>query len=244
MQNKIYRVTFSALCWSVPSSVIPSSHTRILLREKFAVLVFCFFCWLKCSQFLLHFMMRKMGRGSRKYHIYVFICAGKLKILPQKSQYSKCLHSWLKVLLLQKSSSFFFFPMHCQSNQGREEHTWSTCEKPSCVIKSEPATMQPVTIWICLFIGLLCNPIIIITVTSFVLWNYCLTTSVTDCCWARSLLNMTALPEALNKTRPQSICVLQVLAGTVLCNTGEWEEEDTAGDVRLCCFKWNAVNYS
>lgn len=42
---------------------------------------------------------------------------------------------------------------------------------------------------------------------------------------------MTALPEALNKIRPQNMCVLQVLAGTVPHNKGEWEEEDTAGDV-------------
>lgn len=67
---------------------------------------------------------------------------------------------------------------------------------------------------------------------------------MTDFCWARSLLDVTALPEALNKIRPQSICVLHVLAGTVLCNTGEWEEEDAAGGVCLCCFKWNAVDYS
>lgn len=43
---------------------------------------------------------------------------------------------------------------------------------------------------------------------------------------------MTVLPEAPNKIRPQSMCVLQVLAGTVH-NTGEGEEEDTATDVRL-----------
>lgn len=88
---------------SVLVSVIPGSHTQILLRGKFAVLIFCFACRLKCSQFLLYFMMRKMGRGSKKYHLYVFICAGKLLILPQKTHYSKCVNSWLKVLLLQKS---------------------------------------------------------------------------------------------------------------------------------------------
>lgn len=44
---------------------------------------------------------------------------------------------------------------------------------------------------------------------------------------------MTVLPEALNKIRPQSMCVLQVLAGTAH-NTGEGEEEeDTATDVCL-----------
>lgn len=48
---------------------------------------------------------------------------------------------------------------------------------------------------------------------------------------------MTVLPEALNKIRPQSMCVLQVLAGTVLCNKGEWEEEDTAGDVFVLLLK-------
>lgn len=55
---------------------------------------------------------------------------------------------------------------------------------------------------------------------------------------------MTALPKALNKIRPQNTRVLQVLAGTGPCNNGEWEEEDTAGDVCLYYCKWNGVNYS
>lgn len=40
------------------------------------------------------------------------------------------------------------------------------------------------------------------------------------------------------------MCVLQVLAGTVPPNKGEWEEEDTAGHVCLYYCKWNGVNYS
>jgi len=55
---------------------------------------------------------------------------------------------------------------------------------------------------------------------------------------------MTALPEALNKIRPQNMCVFQVLAGAVPPSEGEWEEVDTAGDVCLYCCKWNGVNYS
>lgn len=114
------------------ASAAPAALTRVILRGKIAVLTFWLFCRVESGQFLSHFTMRKVE--SRKCHLNVFLCAGKLKMFPQETLFKVCKPVTESVASAEKLT--FFFPTDCQSNQGSEEHTWSTCEKPSHVIKS------------------------------------------------------------------------------------------------------------
>lgn len=156
--------------------------------------------------------------------LYLFLCVGKIKLFTQKTLCN--VFSGTESVTFREKLYFFSYELSKWSRKGRS-HFRAPVQS---LHMSLSQSMQLCNPWqFGSFICLLCN-LITIAMTSSVPWNYCLITPVTCFCWARSSLNMTVLPEALNKIRPQSMCVLQVLAGTVH-NTGEGK--DAATDVCL-----------
>lgn len=80
--------------------------------------------------------------------IPVLLCAGKLKMFPQKTLFKVCKLGSEGVTCAEKLICFFFLFV-VKAIKKREEHPWSSCEKPSRVIQSVQLTeFGSVFLWV------------------------------------------------------------------------------------------------
>lgn len=66
-------------------------------------------------------MMRRMGKESRKYRLYISLCWKAKNVRPENTLFKVCKLVTESVTFADKLT--YFFSMDCQNNQGGEEHT-------------------------------------------------------------------------------------------------------------------------